>query len=257
MVARMLANRAATRTIFPASFGTIRAARCERETMKQLDDGLWILSYPLKMLGADLQRNVTVMQLASGQLVIHSTAPFSTADVTAISSRGQPGWLAEAMLHHDTYAREGRLAFPHIPYLAPAGFSDHVNFPVEPLLPPPRQWEGQVDVLKIEGNPSYGEHVFFHRASGTLVVADLAFNFPGNEPLWKELILRAAIGADHEPGMSRPFRFTIQDEDAFKESARRMMEWDFDRVIVGHGDPIQTGGKAKIASMLVDAGLLD
>ena len=29
-----------------------------------------------------------------------------------------------------------------------------------------------------------------------------------------------------------------------------MMDWDFDRVIVGHGDIIETGGKARVAAAL-------
>ncbi len=223
--------------------------------MKTLAENLWLLPFPLKLLGTDLRRNVTVVRLSSGELVIHSTAPFESADVAKIRALGRPGWLVEAMLFHDTFSRHGREVFPDVPYLAPPGFSDVVPFPTEPLFPAPPAWGEELAVIPIAGNESYGEHVVFHRPSRTLIVADLAFNFPPDEPLWAEMLVRAAIGAEHSPGMSRAFRHAITDEVAFRRSIDAMLEWDFDRVIVGHGDVIETGGREKIALMLTHAGL--
>ena len=81
-----------------------------------LAENLWLLAYPLKMLGADLRRNVTLIRLRSGKVVIHSSAPFSAEDVAAIRALGEPGWLLDGILRHDTFAQEGRAAFPGIPY---------------------------------------------------------------------------------------------------------------------------------------------
>ena len=55
---------------------------------RPLAENLWLLAYPLKMLGADLRRNVTLIRLRSGKMVIHSTAPFSQDDVAAIRALG-------------------------------------------------------------------------------------------------------------------------------------------------------------------------
>jgi hypothetical protein len=223
--------------------------------MKALAENLWLLTYPLKLLGVDMRRNVTVIRLASGQVIVHSTAPFGPADITKIRGLGPTGWLVEAMRFHDTFSGHGHDIFPGVPFLAPTGFSEVVGFPTEPLLPAPAAWGDEVQVIHVSGNESYDEHVIFHRPSRTLVVADLAFNFPDDEPLWAELLVRAAVGRDHHPGMSRPFRHAVGDEPAFRRSMDAMMEWDFDRVIVGHGDVIETGGKEKLALMLANAGL--
>lgn len=223
--------------------------------MKQIAENLWSLTYPLRLFGADLRRNVTVIRLSSGKLLIHSMGPFSRKDAGAISALGEPSWLIEAMLSHDTFSQEGRDLFPGVPLLAPIGFSERVKFPVEPLLPPPSAWGREIQVLAILGNDTYGEHVFFHERSRTLIVADLVFNFGPDEPLWTELMLKAAVGMDHHPGMSRPFRAAIDDEAAFRRSMDEMLEWDFDRVIVGHGDLIEAGGRKKVAALLDHAGL--
>ncbi len=58
-----------------------------------LTENLCRLAYPLKIPGADLRRNVTLIRLQSGKVVIHSTAAFTPADVAAIRALGEPGWL--------------------------------------------------------------------------------------------------------------------------------------------------------------------
>lgn len=48
----------------------------------------------------------------------------------------------------------------------------------------------------------------------------------------------------------------VEDEAALKASIARMMQWDFDRLIVGHGQPILSGAKAQLAAALTEAKLL-
>jgi hypothetical protein len=222
--------------------------------MKALAENLWLLRYPLKLFGADLRRNVTVIRLRSGEIIIHSSAPFEPPDVAKIRSLGKPTWMVEANRFHDTFSREAHDIFTEVQVLAPAGFSESVNFPTEPLMPAPATWAEEIDVLAVQGTGAYDEHVMLHRSSRTLIVGDLAFNFPPEEPMWTEFLVRTIIGSEHQPGMSRPFRLAITDESAFRWSMDVMLQWDFDRVIVGHGDMIESGGREKIALMLDHAG---
>ncbi len=217
-----------------------------------------MITYPLKTLGVDLNRNVTILRLASGKLIIHSTAPFSPQDVAAVSQLGDPEWIVDTLLRHDTFAAEGREAFPAASYLAPDGFATDLDFPIGTLIPPPADWDGEVEVASVDGAPDMGEIVFYHRPSQTLIVADLLVNFAESEGLWAEILLRAAtVGAEHEPGMTRPFKMAIKDELAFVASMRKILAWDFDRIVVGHGDVIVSGGKAKLRKTLHSAGYED
>ncbi len=210
-----------------------------------------MLSYPLKMLGVDLQRNVTIIRLSSGRLIIHSTAPFSPGDVAAIEALGQPGWLVDTLLRHDTFATHGRAAFPDIPYLAPEGFSKDLPFSTGSLIPEPEEWKGEVAVLAIDGAPDFGEVVMLHRPSRTLIVADLVFHFSPSAGFWKKALLKmATVEGKFTPGVSRPFKNAIKDSGAFAVSLQTLMSWDFDRVIVGHGEPISSGGKEAVRRAL-------
>jgi hypothetical protein len=223
--------------------------------LQNLAANLWLVTYPLKTLGVDLQRNVTIMRLAYGKLLIHSTAPFSPEDVAEIKTLGEPAWLIDTLLRHDTYAEEGRQAFPEATYLAPAGFSINLPFQTHALLSPPKEWAEEVEMLAIDGAPEFGEIVFLHRPSRTLIVADLVVNFPGHHGLWTNLLLHfAAAGHHYDPGMTVPFQKAVEDPAAFTASVNKMLEWDFDRVIVGHGEPIWTEGKERVRAAIKAAG---
>jgi hypothetical protein len=223
--------------------------------MRQIADNLWLLQYPLSVLGTQHGRNVTVIRLTSGQTIIHSMAPFTSADLTAINALGSPGWLVEAMLLHDTYAQEGHTAFPELPFLGPPGFSEVVKFPTQPLLPAPPEWSDEVVVFPVAGAPKLKEHLFLHVPSRTLIVADLVFNFDPNEHGWDRFFHRYIAGFKRYPGMSRIFKLCITERDAFKASMAKVMEADFDRIIVGHGGVIETSGKSLLKRAMADAGV--
>jgi hypothetical protein len=67
-------------------------------------------------------------------------------------------------------------------------------------------------------------------------------------------MLKAAVSGAHRAGLSRAFKLAIRDDAAFCESIAQMMRWDFDRVIVGHGELIETGGYEKVLAALREAG---
>ncbi len=221
--------------------------------MTQLTEHLWIQNYPLHVLGTQHGRTVTVIRLVSGKAIVHSMAPFTVADIEAINRLGRPGWLVEAMLLHDTYAREGRASFPDAPFLGPPGFSKVVGFPTQPLIPAPAEWADEIEVVRLEGAPKLQEHVMLHRPSRTLIVADLVFNFRSDEQGWDRFFHRYLAGFKRYPGMSRIFRMFISDLEAFRASIEKVLSLDFDRIIPGHGEIIHTGGKALLQRALKDS----
>src|SRR5215216_4194464 len=126
--------------------------------MQKLADDLWIMRFPLSVLGTNHGRTVTVIRLKSGKVVLHSMAPFSPSDVSEIKAVGEPGWLMETMLLHDTYAREGRAIFANVPFLGPPGFGEIIEFPVLPLSPAPDEWRDELEVIELQGAPKLKEH---------------------------------------------------------------------------------------------------
>ena len=56
-------------------------------------------------------------------------------------------------------------------------------------------------------------------------------------------------------GPTVAFRMGIRDRQAARRSVQRILEWDFDRILPGHGEIIDSGGKAALKQDL--AWLLD
>lgn len=213
---------------------------------RQIADDVVVMSFPLRFFGIDFARNVTLLRLGDGRVIVHSTAAFTEKDVAAIRTFGQPAWLVDATLLHETFAKEGRAALPGLPYLAPSGFKEVSDVATQPLDPPPAEWAGEIEVLRIEGTRKH-EHLFFHRRSRTLVAADLFFSFPAETRGWARFFARRIMGLPPSLfGVSRFFRFLISDKQAFARSMSKMLEWDFERVVVAHREPLETGAKEEV-----------
>ena len=225
-------------------------------TWRQITDNVVVISFPWRVLGIDFRRNVTLLRLADGRVVVHSTAPFTQQDIAAIRHFGEPCWLVEATLMHDTFAKEGRAALPNIPYLAPDGFAEATEVSTESLLPPPRDWDGEIDVLRIDG-ARMNEHALFHRRSRTLVVADLFFSFPEGTSGWPRFFVRHVMRLPRLFGVSALYRLlVIRDKETFARSMRALLALDFERLVVAHWQPIETDAKRAVEHALCDSKLL-
>ncbi|MEO7168701.1 MAG: hypothetical protein ABI016_16920 [Chthoniobacterales bacterium] len=213
---------------------------------EQLADDVALLQFPLRAFGIDFRRNVTLLRLRDGRLVIHSTAPFEPEDVEVIRRFGQPAWLVDVTLMHDTFKKAGRTAFPGLPYLAPAGFSKASGLATEPLSPPPNDWADELEVVAIDGLRYVGEHALFHRASGTLVLGDLLFHFAPKTRGWPRFFARHLMRLPRMVGISAFFCLMIRDKELFAASLRQLLEYDFQRIVVGHREPIRHHAKAAL-----------
>jgi hypothetical protein len=230
--------------------------RGEPATWRQLADEVALISFPWRVLGIDFRRNVTLLRLADGRVVVHSTAPFTQQDIVAIRRFGEPSWLVEATLMHDTFAKEGRKALQNIPYLAPAGFSEATGVRTESLSPLPQEWDGEIDVLRIDG-ARMNEHALFHRRSRTLVLADLFFSFPQEASGWPRFFVRHVMRLPRLFGISAVYRlFVIRDKEAFAHSMRALLALDFERLVVAHCQAIETDAKHTVEQALRDSRLL-
>jgi hypothetical protein len=222
---------------------------------RQITDDVVVMSFPWRAFGIDFERNVSLLRLRDRRVVIHSSAPFTAEDIAAIRRFGEPAWLVDATLMHDTFAKKGRAAFPDLPYLAPNGFKKASGIPIESLDSPPSDWKDEIDVLKIDGN-RMNEHALFHRHSATLVVADLFFSFPMEMRGWARFFVRHVMRLPRLFGISVFFRMTIGDRQAFERSMKTLLQWNFERLVVAHREPVEKEARAAVERALRDSEFL-
>jgi hypothetical protein len=107
-------------------------------------------------------------------------------------------------------------------------------------------WSGAIDQVLVGGYPLANEVVFFHRASGTLVASDLAFNIGACSPPLTRAAFRLA-GAYGRLAPTLLERLFVRDRRAFARSLGRILEWPFERVVVAHGRVSEHGGREELA----------
>lgn len=220
--------------------------------LNQLAPDLWVAEKPLSVLGVRLGTRMTVVRLGSSGLFIHAPVPLTPDLQRQLDDLGPvQAVVAPSALHH-LFIGEYMRAYPKAQFFAAEGVAKkrpELRFHGVLGDRPEFLWGSDLDQLPIRGCPGLNEVAFLHRASRTLILTDWLFNFSAahRTSLWTRLYLRM-VGAWGGPRQTSRLRAAITDRDAARVSVDRILGWDFDRVILAHGDIIETGGHAALQS---------
>jgi len=220
----------------------------KREILKPTADDFWLFEGPLRFMGIPAGRRMAVVRLADGGLWIHSPAPLTSDLRAALEPAGEPRFVvAPTAVHGHRFMEQYRDAYPDVElHAAPTLDRRRKDLSFDAILgsaPDPR-WADVLDQTVFQGH-LVPEIVFFHRSSATLILADLLMNppirpdmAPGARLVWWLEDLHG------EPGTSRTMRLGTRNRRAARRSVERILEWDFDRIVLGHGANVETGGRA-------------
>ena len=117
----------------------------------------------------------------------------------------------------------------------------------------PWPFEGELAHVALEGMPTVRESVFLHRASGSLLVTDLAFHIDQPRGFGPWLLL-SLFGTHGRFGVSRLFARMVKDKAAFERSLDAVLALDFDRLVPAHGTVVESGAKAALRAALRERG---
>lgn len=219
--------------------------------LEPLASEIWTLRSPLRFWGVEVGRLTTVVRLRDSRLFIYCPAPLTADLYRQLVALGHVRFVVPASnLHGHRFMEQYRAAFPGAELLAaPMLDRKRKDLWFDGLLgdiPDPR-WSEELDQAAFMGNRWLTEIVFLHRSSRTLLVGDLAYNVgPGVPPLTK-LVARLPFpspwgGLWTNLGPSALYRRSVRNRLAARRCIERILEWEFDRIIVGHGEIVETGG---------------
>lgn len=196
-------------------------------------------------------RRMTVIRLRSGALVIHSAIQLQPRELQWLASLGPVQYIVAPNIFHYSDAGWMKQQFPGARLFIPIKRAPHFEklgleffdsaADLSKLNMP------DLDCFPFQGT-SLQEIVFLHKPSRTLILCDLAFNmasvFTGLE---KWIMNWNKVGGRFGPSRLTRLLFT-KDLNRVQASYARVLEWDFDRVIVNHGEILETGGKELLRS---------
>lgn len=213
--------------------------------MRKLAENLWVVDRPLSIAGVELGARMTVVRLGGGSLLLVSPVAMDEALRGELQNIGPVAWAVAPNRFHHLFLGDCRKAFPGVQLLAAPGLAEkRRDLVFDAVLPggTPAEWQGQLDLEWFGGTPLLNEVVFLHRASRTLLLCDLAFHMGPSAPLATRLAFRLA-GGYGRLAPTRLEKLLVRDRAAARASLARILAWDFDRVVVTHGEVLEHGGR--------------
>lgn len=214
--------------------------------LRQLATDLWVVDRPQRFYGLAVGTRMTVIRLAGGSLLLHSAIALDADLRRELDALGPVRFVVAPNRVHHLYAGDVAKAYPEARlWIGPGLERKRPDLVFVAVLGDevPAEWRGQVDQVFFAGRPYENEVTFFHRASRTLILCDLAFNFGPSAPLTTRIWMRLMLSYGRF-GPSKLDPLLIRDRAAARASLQRILAWDFDRVVVAHGDVLETGGHA-------------
>lgn len=224
--------------------------------LKPVAPDVWIVDGPTLRFGfaglsLPFSTRMTIVRLPGGDLFLHSPTAL-TPDLQAELGRiGRPRWLIGPNRLHYWWLPEWKAAYPAAEaYLAPrlpAHALRHLAFEGQPLAEPSGYpWDAHLKTLPVVGR-FMTEVVFFHPASGTLILTDLIENFEAHRihSRWMRRLTRFAGVQAPDGGMARDMRLTFP-RGVLREAVERMLDWRPERVVIAHGQWFESDGAAHL-----------
>jgi uncharacterized protein DUF4336 len=214
---------------------------------RSLGANIWDHEMPIRFGGIPLWHRMTVMRLTNGAIVVHSPTRLDFASQEEFQRLGPIVAIIAPSWWHDLYLREYLSAYPEAGlYGAPTLVRWNRSLPFRELLDglAPSLWANEIDQVHIQGIGLFlDEIVFYHRRSRSLIVADLLFNLSEKDAWITRTMGSVVIGPFPGCRFARLYRPAVTDRRRMRTTIERILAWDFDQIIVGHGAIVEDNGK--------------
>lgn len=218
--------------------------------LRPVTEGLYVLEVPFRTAGLELGGRMTVIRLPGGGLWIHSPVRLDAATRAAVEALGPVRFLVAPNLMHHLSLKDWAAAYPEARVVALAGLrrkQPQLRIDVELGDTPDAGYGEVITQQRMGGIPRVEELVFLHRPSRTLLLADLAFHIR-DSPSWLTRTYLRLCGTYGELAPTLLLKFLVKDRAALRSSLDVVLSWDFERVVVCHGEVLEHGGNEALRS---------
>ncbi|KAG8941816.1 hypothetical protein FRC03_003933 [Tulasnella sp. 419] len=224
--------------------------------IREVAAGVWTFSKPFARFNLfPVGGRSTAVKLRNGGVWVIASTPLTEETKNKLDELGDVKYLIGPDAVHHLFLGEFKKQYPQAKVIG-----------VEPLVekkkgelkfdgvygvdPPDTKYgfEDEIDACYFSGFRNK-DVAFCHKASKSLIVADLLFNLPAREQYSKAGGLGWAI---FKNGQLSPYKDSHKhfvwslgaDPEAMRKHSKIVADWDFDKIIMCHGDVIEKDGKA-------------
>lgn len=211
-------------------------------------ENVWEAPAPFRFLGFKIGTRMTVVRLPDTSLLLHSPVAMDDALRGELDALGPVRHIVCPNLYHHLYAGTAQALYPAATLWAPGRLAKkrpELRIDRELGETPAAEWGASLELVTIRGS-MLSETVLFHVPSRTLITADFIEYFERCDDPITRLYLRAG-GVYRNVGWNRLLRFLYRDRAAARASIDRILQWDFERVTIAHGNVVTEDAKSAVA----------
>lgn len=221
-----------------------------------LADNLWVATQSQRFMGLEVGTRMIVIRLSNGDLVLISPIQLEAGDRQTLDELGTVHHLIAPNRFHHLYLGHAHALYPKATVWGVEGLAQkRPDLKFDKLLNQAGSFSNELDYIPFKGFGAVfpsgielaNETVFFHRASRSLLLTDIAYNF--DETANGVIQVAARLFGSYK--VLKPTfleQWGSRDKAKVEASVKKILAWDFDRVVLAHGGIVETGGKAKFRS---------
>ncbi len=222
--------------------------------LKNIDTDIWVAEAPFKYFGLSVGTRMTVIRLQNQELAVISPIKVDSKTISQLNELGTVSHIIAPNLYHYLFTADFKALYPNAIFWATPGLEVK-----KPELPIDRTINSNIDsfprdlkyvlfdgfkTLGLNGIDLVNELIFFHSKSRTLILTDTAFHFDDSFPLITQFAARV-IGGYNNLSPSVLEKVASTEKAKIKVAVQKILDWDFERIIMAHGSIIESQGKQK------------
>lgn len=206
---------------------------------------IWLCAYPMRLAGTRFDARMTMIRLSSGDLMLHSPCNITASIAQEIAALGHVAHIVAPGNFHHMFVASAQAVFPSAKtWICPGVETRQSGLKYDGRLgdTAPPDWAGEIDQVLVEGTRIMREVAMFHRASRTLILVDLIENFTDATPHTGgalKFLFKYVLRMWNNPRPAPEYRMGWSDHAAAAQSLRRILAWNFERIVLSHGDLIE------------------
>lgn len=209
--------------------------------LEQIGTNIWVaVGTEIKFMGLLLGTRSTIVRLNDGSVWMHSPVSYNSDLAAEVENLGPIRYLVAPNIYHHFFLKEWGDHYPDAELMGPRGLPrKRPDLTFSALLDDLQcnAWSGEIDRVVFTGSRAFDEHVFFHRASQTVILTDLIVNVRlDNQSTLGRLI--AHIEGVAYPNGRTPllYRLGMRDRAAGAKAVAAILDWGATQAVISHGE---------------------
>lgn len=210
---------------------------------------IWLANdAPVSVFGFEYPLRMAVIRLSDRELFIWSPIRLTDELKQAIDQLGRVKYIVAPNSLHHLFVAEWQANYPNAKtYGTSALQKKRKDISFDALLGSEASWSTEIEHILVCGNLITTEAVFFHRASGTVLFADLLQQFPKSHfNGWRRAIAQLDGMVGPNLSVPRKFRLAFANRRSARAAIIEILDWPVEAVVVAHGAPETSQAKIKL-----------